>query len=270
MLLSSNETLAEALIPLMRQPLRVEELRAAPSIAERGVTIQAIYKALRFLVAEGIVLKHKETYVTSLEWLAKLADLSQATTMLTPQPGSSFRYTFTSFTQVESYWKQVLHTLPTEMTQAPFFAYLPHNFWHFIENRRDSEERFYRSFLEEQRHGYIVHGGTTTGDLTDKQSFKNEFLHINTIAYPRLRRTDHLAIMGDLITITHLSKATANAIDQAYIKCTTPAALEATLHAVLSRPTRVIITLSNNKAKAAGLRRVLSKDFYLYEEDSIE
>lgn len=262
MLLSSNETLSELFVRLLVEPRTAAQLTLHKDVSRRGVTIQAIYKALRLLVAEGIVVKHKEVYSTSTEWLTELATLSGQTTIFTPPPGETVRYSFSSFSQVDSYWKHVAGHLPVTDPGVPFFAYLPHNFWHYIENRTTSEERFYATFNTTKTSTYIVHGGTTAGDLADKRLFRGPFVNINTITYKRFTPTEHLAIMGDFVTTTKVSPKTARAIHDLYTSCIV-ADLTPSIKDILTRPTRITITLENNHTKANELRAYLAKDFFI-------
>jgi hypothetical protein len=201
-------------------------------------------------------------YSTSAEWLSELSALSGKTTVFTPPPGETVRYSFSSLSQVDSYWKHVAEHLPAADPKVPFFAYLPHNFWHHIENRTKSEERFYATFNTTRTPAYIVHGGSTAGDLADKQLFRSPFVHINTMTYKRFTPTEHLAIMGDFITTTKISPKTARAIHDLYLSCTT-AELATRIKAVLIKPTRITITLENNHPKANELRAYLAKDFFI-------
>lgn len=269
MIFTKNETLEDVLPQILLEERPMEYIEKHHKIVERHVSVQAIYKALRKLIAEGVVVKHRRFYVTSKEWLDKMEQLRNSIGIFIPKEGSSIRFSFSSFSQTDAYWEHIVRNLPSHDLRAPLFAYLPHNFWIHNPERFENEAEYYANFKKEKHDGFLVIGGTTIDDLNTKKSLQNEHLRINTIAYPRFKRTEHIAIMGQYITTTKITPLVAREIDSLYSQYS-GSELIVKLEKIFNCKTTIKITLENSKQKADELRRTLGKDFYIPKDLKLE
>jgi hypothetical protein len=262
MIFTKNESLEDILPQILLEERPVAYVLSHEKIRGRLVTVQAVYKALRKLVDEGVVVKHRKFYVTSREWLDKLEQLQNSLKIFVPKEGESVRFTFSSFTHTDAYWEHVVRNLPKNDLDLPLFAYLPHNFWIHNPKRFENEAEYYAHFLKENKNGYVVIGSDSEDDLRTKKLLRNEYLHINTIAYPRFRRTEHIAVMGQFITTTKVSLVVAREIDALY-ETHSGEELLGRLKKIFERKATIKITLENSPEKANALRKILGKDFYI-------
>jgi len=262
MIFTKNETLEDILVQVLTEEVSVADIQNHPKIRKRNVSIQAIYKALKKLTTDGTVIKHRKYFVTSKEWLNQVQQFATSTNIFVPEEGSKVQFTFTSFSQVDAYWKHVVYTLPKEDLLAPFFSYLPHNFWIHNPERVKSEAEFYAGFEKQKQDGFLVIGASDEEDMKTKSKLQNKFLRISTLNYNKFKRSEHIAIMGKYVTTTKLSIPTSKEIDSIYKKYSEEE-LITKLKSTFNKKTTIKITLECSKSKAESLRKYIGKDFYI-------
>src|SRR5690606_27579584 len=108
----------------------------------KEVTIQAIYKALRELEGNKIVVKTKKEYELSQEWVQTVLNRlsNQPSRFSQLAEGEAITYRFTDYEHLERVWKNAV--LPLIEETEEIFIYNPHWIWFYLPDNYESEMFF--------------------------------------------------------------------------------------------------------------------------------
>ena len=268
MLFTSKETVEDIIIRLLSKgkttPLELHE--AIVSDGE-SVTVQAVYKALRYLIKDSVVVKSGRYVEISQEWVNTLSSTFNTQTTL-PQlaDGEAAVYNYKSLVNLDAYWKHLMSALDDKMGDYPVFLYSPYHIWYHISERTQSEADYFTSFITKKRYGFLTIGNDTALDREFKKTTQSEYLQIDTWDKSLWKETDNLTIINDYVINTVLSKKLVTAIKDYYSSSLAPEQATVKLNAVLSSPSQSKIKIERNAKKARVLRKKLFKNFYLPKE----
>jgi Fe2+ or Zn2+ uptake regulation protein len=237
-----------------------EYLHKKYSSSQKLVTIQAMYKALRKLTTDGIILKHKDTYLLNNLWRKRVVKLlGQTDTLPVLQEGESISYSFKSLEQLDQYWK---HTQEGALeTTGITYLFCPHQFWWFLPGRRESEKSFYGKFLEDKKHAVLLIGGNTAVDKQVKKLLSSKYVQVHAEAGHGLSMRDNLSIHNDLIITTRLPFNASNTIDSIFDQNSSFEETELLLHNFFDKKIPVKIIVERNSKKADKLKKQIGKYF---------
>lgn len=261
MLYSARETLEDEVAQLLlKSPSSVKELHGAVS-KHHAVSLRAVYKATDALVAAGVTFKVGKKVWINHEWVRTLREHLAPSVPLLSQ-SERVVYTFTSAEHLNSFWKTVAFQLEEGQDGRPFF-YNPHNFWAYIPELKDSEDKYYAQFSKEKKIAGFVVGGTSEPDREFKRSYQNKYFQIDARVIPSLGRRDHITVLGNFVITARLSQLLAKHIDDLYesnqpIEKILPSILDA-----YHNDAKVRLVFEHNAHKAAKLRKLLSSHFVL-------
>ena len=137
------------------------------------------------------------------------------------------------------------------------------------QNREDSEKEYYESFNERKINLYQSIQGSEIFDKEFKKEFSSEYIKINTGEKIENKNTNHIAIFGDYITTTVLSKTIADKIDKLYKEEKDLENFKKRFSEIEIENKNARLIVERNKKKAKMLRKKLSKNFYI-PKDLIE
>lgn len=268
MILGTRKTLNDHITEaLLGKSLSVHELQAYLGAKNTNVTVQGIYKALRELIGEDIVVKHKKTYSISTIWRDKLNQLTGTQEYsFKLSPNKKVSYTFNKLEHIDAFWKHSLNDLDKETGDCPTFDFCPHNFWLFVPGRYDSEIEYVNSFLRDKKYIFSIIGGDTQFDKERKRDYTHDFHKINLDTDIDINRRDHITVMGPYIITTRVSLSLAQQTDKLYDSAQNQEELEQGLQKVFKRPGTILMTIEHKQQKAKKLRKRIAKDFYVPRE----
>jgi len=262
MLFSHKKSLEDFIVQeLARNDFSADTLWKLYSKLGKQVTIQAVYRDLRKLAEDGIVLKHKELYSLNNIWKTKtVALLKQANTPWDLEEGESITYSFKSFSQLDQYWKHIQEDVKESVDVVYYFV--PHQFWPFVPGSMESEREFYKWYEDNKKKAVLLLGGNTESDKQMKKMFANKFVQVHTSDDLPFRMTDSVSVNGDLIIRTRLPFGVTNKIHRAFVDAKSIKELAEELTQILSKkiPTKIIIEM--NAKKAEKLKAQIGKYFY--------
>lgn len=263
MYLTYSETLDETVSRLlMGGPKTAGQLFDSIDVKSHNVSIQSLYKSLNRLSSQKVVLKHKKVYRINSEWQESLQEAISSHETLSLRDGDKIRYSFSSFSQVDMFWKNIVASVPTEHLEQSSFYYLPHNFWIHIPERAQSEANYYAHFEKDKKNGYMVIGSETLEDKNNRKKLQNKYLKVNTLNYSNFKNNSHISILGEYITTTTLEMKIARQIDDLYRKYSGKQ-LYGKLLSIFSRQCAIKIVLERSSSKSNKLRKILSRDFHI-------
>ncbi|MDB5260173.1 MAG: hypothetical protein JWN37_404 [Candidatus Nomurabacteria bacterium] len=245
----------------------------------KNVTSQGIYKALRTLKNQQIVLVSKKEAVLNQSWLqdiqkfALLAEHAYRTPsgdghFLQMGDGDKITYEFKNPILVDAFWNHVLYVLFDALPNIDrWYAYASHN-WFMI--ARKKEELSLRDYMNSREIKYLF----TTGNKTPlDRAITKEFDGNMSQYYMRdsplfENRPNNLGIVlniiGDYIIEARYDKDITNKIEKFYKenKVITNENIKE-LESIVSSPSKIRFIINRNKSKAKKLSTLLEKNFYV-------
>lgn len=147
---------------LQKGELLNSELIKAIQKQRIGTTKQGVYKALKKLENEEIIISHKQSSALNLNWIFETQEfMAQAQFYYSKQTNNSLNfltlnnkskivYHFPTLIELDSFWNQVLYILNDAVpTKEPLFAYNPHQ-WFFY-SRKKNEKNLIKAFQLKNR-----------------------------------------------------------------------------------------------------------------------
>jgi hypothetical protein len=265
MLFTARESLEDIIIRLISKGKTTpEQLYEYISEHEKNCTIQAVYKALRYLIKSSVIVKSGKQLELSQEWIDTLSQaFSTQTNLPKLADGESAVYNYKSLINLDAYWKHLMKALEDKFSQSPIFLYSPYHIWYHISERTQSEADYFNSYQINKRYGFFVIGNSTTIDQNFKKKFQSEYLQIDTWTKTPFNNDDYLTIMDDYIIYSILDKKLTRAIESYYFSNLPLEQATERLNQVLSAPSKSKIKIERNSKKAKRLRKQLSKNFFI-------
>lgn len=265
MIYSSFKSLSDKLLELLAvKEATALELHASVLRSGSSVTIQAVYKSLRQMVADSIVVKNKQGYALSREWVSRITrELGGSNDVLSILSGESVKYSFVSLKSLDAFWKHLMKMLDISFVGCPVFIYNPYCVWLHVESRYNSEVSYLRNFELEKKHCFLSIGNKTSLDRGIKVRFQNDYLQISNSTPPTFSH-DYISVVGDFILTTKLGSKLNKAIAAAYTK--KELGIEELLKSInttLQDKGKYWLLLEKDEKKAAFYRNKLAKNFYI-------
>jgi hypothetical protein len=233
----------------------------------RQISYQAVYKALKYLITETVVVKSGKEIAISQEWINKLSSQLSGSFILPPLAiGESVSYSYVSLTHLDAYWKHINKALEQKYLDFPIFIYNPYGIWLHLNERYQSEVNFLSEFANNKQYAFLVLGNDSALDQSLKQNYQNNFLQVDLWKNSSLPETDYFTINGDYIITTKLNKKLAPKITTLYKSLVDINKSKAELEHILKFPNKSKLKLEYNPQKAKMLRKKLFKNFYLPTE----
>ncbi len=267
MLLGTKKTLYDHITEaLLGSPLDVSQIQEYLGNRKIPATVQGIYKTLRELIREDVVVKQKKAYLINSIWRNKIETMVSQRPPFQLSSGEDTVYRFNKLEHLDMFWKHTITDIQNEIKDFPIFHGDPHNFWYFLPGRQESETIYYRSFSEAKRNVFSLIGGTTVFDKNLKQNYSHEYQQYHfDIRYPFNRR-DHLSIIGPYIITTRVSVSLARITDRLYETCFIEDELAKKLEPEFKKHGTVVMTVEHNEDEAKKLRKKMSADFHIPRE----
>lgn len=269
MIYSAQKSIEDFIVEMLAQKSHTaEELFFSHNASQKEVTIQAIYKSLRKLYSDGVVLKHKEYYSLNNVWKSKIVNLlEKPDTFPVLKEGESIVYSFRSLEQLDEYWKHIQEGNNENVSVTYFFC--PHQYWWFVPGRRESEISFHNQFVENKRHAVLLLGGNTKIDRELKSILSSSHLQIHAEDHHGLRMNDNLTIKNNLIVTTRLPNHFEKRINSIFDQNLPFEKTEELLVELFSKKIPVKIIVERNTKKAEKLKKQIGKYFYIKHNNEV-
>jgi len=264
MLLGTKKTLYDHITEaLLGGSLDVSQIQSYLASRKVPASVQGIYKTLRELVSEDIVVKQKKNYLINSVWRNKLDEMVSQKTPFKLFPGEEVSYKFNTIENTDAFWKHTFQDIEAEAKLFPVFHFTPHQYWLMIPSRKQSEEEYYARYDAEKIYCFSIIGGTTPFDNQRKKELVTPFHQVTVDTNSGFNRRDHLSVIGPYIIITRVSVTLARVTDRLYETCFTEKELAEKLEPEFKKHGSVTMTVEHNEEKAKKLRKKMSADFHI-------
>lgn len=264
MLLGTTKNLSDHILEaLLEKEGTVLTIETWLKLRNIKVTIQGVYKALRELIKEDIVVKHKKNYSINNVWREKVGKLFSSKYQFKLSPGEQIIYRFNKIIHLDAFWKSTLSDIQKETGDYPTFDAVPHQFWFYAEGRRESEVEYHTSFDTKKIYLFSIIGGTTEMDKKMKALMQSEFHQVHLTDKTPFTLRDNITVMDSYIIVTKISNALATAINTVYKSISSEQELKTRLNELYKKPGIIKLTIEHNQKKAMILRKKMSHNFYI-------
>ena len=247
------------------------QLVALVNKTRENTTKQAVYTALKALIESEVVAKVGHTYFLSRVWLTKVNELFKEQkeralvrdAVFDLREGESISYHFPSLLSCDTYWAHVFSMFTEWIDPSiPIMIYMPHE-W-FVIGRAEVEKDIFKGFEDNKKLALFTIGDSSPLDMQFKREWKSPFVQTHLTDVNLFERNYHVHIFGDFLIEVFIAEELAQDIDGFYATNST-LSLErvAEFEKLVTKKLPVRMKISRKPAKAARLRKQLSKNFYL-------
>ena len=235
---------------------------------------QAVYKALKKMRIDEVIVQTREQVALSDVWLKKLADFverAQLNYRTTVHPGINFlnlkqgekiAYTFKTFEAADIFWAHAFGVLSEVLPKTiPLFLYNPHE-W-FILVRPESEIFLFEGLKKAGKQLFVIVGNKDHLDIHAGKYFDGKSLHyFATDNHLFSKPNYYVNVFGDFLIEVWLDERTSVAID-AFYKNTKEFDGKAKLELleIIARKGKNKLVINHNKRKADKIRNMFKKYF---------
>ena len=259
---------------LSNGPLETKELIVDIKEKRPQTTKQAVYKSLRNLKKNEIIVKTKDEVALSSVWLKKLLAFIENTARhykTNKNPGSDFLslkngekivYWFKNFEATDLFWAHAFDVLTdTTNNNQPIFIYNPHE-W-FLLARPESEVFLFESLRKNNRKLFLIAGNQDMLDIEAKKYFDNTITNYYASAEKLFDQDNYYVnIFNDYLIEVWLDPKISNLIDKFYKKTTSfNEAAKNELLKIIRTKGRNKLVIYRNERKAKKIKNIFKKVF---------
>lgn len=273
MLLQIDEDLEEKIVRILsaQSPATAQELQRLLSKEGQKYSLQGIYKELRKLQREGVILKVRERYQPTLSWMYSVVDLSrslqsnylvrQYSGEILPQSGENRRWVLTDFLRLDDLWLHLIMCFFQQAREPVMYEWLPHP-W-FLIFGAEKEKRMNRCLEKHKGRIYAIIGGDSLLDKIYCKNWEGAPVQLNFSSGPfEDQRCCYYSLLDDFLLTVKVPKKEAEVIDKVFETSGTKAeASEKFEKYLLNQKVRVPLLVEHNPEKAKVYRRKF-KDYF--------
>lgn len=266
---SKSKNLKEEILEvLLKGPASSKMIRKKLLEIGIGVSIQGVYKKLNTLLESRVILKNKQTYEVSNEWIKEVSKMIHVQEIELPEDGEKFSYKFNSLQKLDEHWKHIMSSFRRNFKHEAFFSYCPHQIWIYVPERIVSELSYKNEHENEKYYNFYAIGGNTDLDKKFKKIFQGDYYRIENLEISGVKRDSFLSIFGDNIIKTTINRKLSEEIDAIYKEDSPITRKESKLRELFFKANKCTISIENNRKKSLIMKKQISKPFYLPESIS--
>lgn len=276
MLFGNNNNLENYVVVALAQggAATVPQLMAGLRIKGVLPSVQGIYRVLRKLQGEGVIVKEKEHYTVRIPWILDISSFTQALEMkyvngeyfqklISLQEKSKTIWHFTDIYKLNDFWSQLISVLIKNSKEKILCNYHPHAWFYLIQMRQ--EYQYIKTSNKNLKKRYTLVGGNEYLDVWATKFWKDpriQYFLAPQEQWLTQERATNISIIDDyVLTIKH-EKKFANAIDNLYKTVVTTQELSTErLEAIFQKRTKGSIILQRNSAVALTYKKRFARLF---------
>jgi hypothetical protein len=271
MILSNRRSIEDVLVEVLAlHPYTPgsDLVSALQSIRPR-TTKQAVYAALRYLVANEVVSKVEGRFFLSRVWISKVKRLLSHNRyrenfddgIFQLQNGDAISYHFPNLLACDHYWAHIFDVFTEWLPpQHAVFVWNPHQ-WIVIA-REDVERPILQGFANRSQHAFFTIYGDTPLDRTFREQWQTEYISVCTGSEVVFPSNKFINVFQDFVLEVVIRKEVAQEIEHFYEthrKLTRDG--RAALIELIERRHPVRMKISRDRKKASAIRKKLAKEF---------
>ena len=273
MLLQNDHNLEETLVLVLAERPGMEAGELIEAVAARGrrYSQPAVYKELKKLVAQGVLLKTSKRFYIHFNWAVQLLSLSRTiarqyleSSDIYPSllPGQKrVRWQFNDLLRLNDLWSCVVLNLLKGSSRRVHLSWNPHTWFHFVQTTQEAQ--FFESLRFYGVKMFKMVGGRSFLDrLTVRYWDPTIVTHSFAPGPFENDRATYFSVIDDHITTVKLNIGMAREIDSLYDRTTSAKTLDIqAIFSLFQSKVEASLTLEHNPAKARRIERAFSEYF---------
>lgn len=240
-------------------------------------SIQAIYKELRYLLEEGIIIKAGKEYALSYRWIVNSLEFldgcyerymeQQRLAEILPREGEKNSWKFTSFKRTDDFWVQGILAVLKESKVKQALMWIPHAWFELIHHEKDMQ---FQAALRASGYKIVMAiGGTTWLDQRCARDWPPDVYKYTLVdKLSPFGRERSILLCEDFYLEVKLDAESAQMIDDLYAKSGPESNMRiGQFMDVFETPIKATITIDRRKNKTTRLKRTLCEFFGLRPQD---
>lgn len=227
MILRANENLEDLIVKILAQypDISASEIFKNIDTTNKTYSLQGIYKELKKLQNEGVVVKYKQTFSLRLPWVLEFVSLADTVeyqyirriSNQIPDYKDKQIWHFTNLLRLNDFWSQILLQLIQQSKTRTVLAWNPHPWFHLAQ--KEQEAQFIKALELTKSTMYVIVGGNTFLDVWTKQFWKEPtVVHSFSKGPFDAKQQEYINVIDQYIITVKLSKDMADIIDGIYKK----------------------------------------------------
>jgi hypothetical protein len=245
--------------------------RHATSVLGRSLTPQAVYQLMRRLAKEGVVLKQKGKYSLRLSWvhnIVMLASRLQERYLDSSTPGDvedlpagGQRWTVSDLAKADDLWVNLILGMYNASDSAAMYSWLPHPWYHLIHHT--AELNLQRILKRNNKQLWLLVGGDSYLDHAYSAYWdSNVYRYRFTKDMGLLGAGTYYNVIDDLVLKLQLPQDLSRHLEALYREVkSAEELLPGRVFELLSRRSRIHVTLKRNPRTAAKIRNIFLSQF---------
>ena len=262
---------------LQKGSLPIVKLIKIIEIARPGTTKQGVYKVIRSLKKDEVVVISNKNIGLSGVWLAKMEEFFAKTSLdktnakdgpeksfLNLRPGERLQYYFRNPILTDAFWSHVfIKLISVSPSNNPVLIYNPHE-W-FLLARQENEMGLFNRITERGQKLAVLVDHNTPLDKVIRNNFDNKMRMYETLPkalYPK--NNYYINVIADFVIEVWIDKKVGANIETFYSQTNEfgPNEREC-FERILGQKGRNRFSISHNKRKADAIRRKFKRYFFL-------
>lgn len=191
----------------------------------RSCSIQAVYKELRNLQANGVVVKIKQEYSLSYSWIINsigwIEEIYQkqitksALANLLPNGINKQTWHFNDLRRLDDLWIQILLTLFEATGEKIAYCWVPHPWFELVHHKQD--QAFQRALKRAGNYQYFIIGGDSYLDRHFAKNWSEQVYRYFLVSSSKMpNRSMYINVIGNYIFSFKIDPYTASTIDNLF------------------------------------------------------
>lgn len=278
MLLGANNSLENNVVLSLSKKGQLTANQIHEQVQNETTSIQAVYKTLRKLQREGVVVKVGKYYSIRIPWLLDLSKLTTqlqhtysekqyAHTLLPKKEKDKQTWKFNNLYTMNDFWSHLVLAVSEASESKIVYEYLPHSWFHLTQP--EQEYQCIKTLFNNLESQYTIVGGNAHLDkwiAAQYFDFNNFEYHLanSDKLWPEKNRSMYIEVTDNFILTVCLNKNITSNIDNFYKQPHSNGdAWSEDLIKITSQNTPIRITIEKNKAKADTFKKKFQRGFGL-------
>lgn len=266
---------------LSRGPKKGAVLIAEIKNIRKGATKQGIYKALRALIENKIVVKYRKNLMLNQIWLNKVDEFIQETdenylgkkhsqsidTLDWITEGSKISYVFKSYDSLDKFHSHIFSLIIKKTDpQSPLFVYNPHEWFVLKTDLKENEDYLFDWLKERSRQLYFTIGHDTLLDKNFRKNYSSAEVEIAIDEKTNYPENYYINVIGNYVIEMKNNKEFAEKLHAIYTSTEDEEGAGEMIKKLLKTKHKIKMILSCDSQRAKKLKAKLGKNFFIPKE----
>jgi len=272
MLFQSKERIEEKIVRLLaiKPYLTANEIHLQITAGGTQVSLQSIFKEIKKLQSDNIVLKIKQRYVLNLAWTESMYLLlekaqqnhSESTLLLNllPEPESQCSFSFNNLIRMKSFWSHLVITLLKQSQENILYSWNPHPWFYLVQSNHQNQ--MMQAIKQNKTKMLKIVGYDTYLDREAARYWNKENIKYSFAESPFAGQDEtYYSIIDNFVLKIELTKKMSHSIEEIYKSINRKNYDLNLITESLSSPTKARLQIINKVKQASKLKRIFNEFF---------